>query len=126
MIEVKELSPLLGIVPLTRSPAMNEDAIEGELRRGLGRAESAIGEATGDIEWRLRGKADQIVGQVQSAYGQVSERAGETFDNVDAFVTERPYLAAGLAALAGVAVGFILGLGRPKVIVIRPVPGPRP
>lgn len=101
---------------------MNEDAIEGELRRGLGRAESAIGDATGDIEWRLRGKADQIVGRVQSAYGQVSEHAGETFDTVDAFVTERPYLAAGLAALAGVAIGFILGLGRPKVIVIRPTP----
>jgi uncharacterized protein YjbJ (UPF0337 family) len=99
---------------------MNEDTIQGELRAGLGRAESAVGDATGDMEWRLRGRADEIIGRVQSAYGQVGEQAGQTFDTVDAFVTERPYLTAGLAALAGIAVGFVLGLGRPKVIVIRP------
>jgi uncharacterized protein YjbJ (UPF0337 family) len=98
---------------------MNEAEIQGELRKGLGRAESAIGDATGDMEWRLRGKADEIIGRVQSAYGHVGQQAGQTYDTVDAFVTERPYLTAGLAALAGVAIGFVLGLGRPKVIVIR-------
>jgi uncharacterized protein YjbJ (UPF0337 family) len=101
---------------------MNENTIEGELRMGLGRAESAVGEATGDMEWRLRGKADELIGRVQSAYGQVGEQAGQTFDTVDAFVTERPYLTAGLAVLAGVAVGFLMGVSRPKVIVIRPAP----
>ena len=98
---------------------MNENTIQGELRTGLGRAESAVGDATGDMEWRLRGRADEIIGKVQTAYGQVGEQAGQTFDTVDAFVTERPYLTAGLAALAGIAIGFVLGLGRPKVIVIR-------
>jgi uncharacterized protein YjbJ (UPF0337 family) len=101
---------------------MNNDSIDGELRTGLGRVESAIGEAADNVELRLRGKADQIVGRVQSAYGAARDQAGETFDTVDAFVTERPYFAAALAALAGVAFGFVLGLGRPKVIVIRPAP----
>ena len=59
---------------------------------------------------RLRGRADEIIGRVQSAYGQVGEQAGQTFDTVDAFVTERPYLTAGLAALAGITLGFVLGL----------------
>ena len=104
---------------------MNKDSLEGELRTGLGQAESAIGEAAGDIELRLRGKADQLVGRVQSAYGNARDTAEETLDQVDAFVTERPYLAAGLAAIAGVAFGFVLGLGRPKVIIIRPAHGPR-
>jgi uncharacterized protein YjbJ (UPF0337 family) len=104
---------------------MNEDMLDGELRMGLGQAESAIGEAADDMELRLRGKADQIVGRVQSAYGSARDTAEETFDTVDAFVTERPYFAAALAALAGVAFGFVLGLGRPKVIVIRPAHGPR-
>jgi uncharacterized protein YjbJ (UPF0337 family) len=97
---------------------MNENTIAGELRSGLGRAESAVGDATGDMEWRLRGRADEIIGKVQTAYGQVGEQAGQTFDTVDAFVTEKPYLT-GLAALAGVAIGFLLGIARPKVIVIR-------
>ncbi len=104
---------------------MNEDMIQGELRGGLGRAESIIGEATDDLEMKLRGKADQLVGRVQSVYGNARDTAEETFDQVDAFVTERPYFAAALAAIAGVAFGFVMGLGRPKVIVIRPAHGPR-
>jgi uncharacterized protein YjbJ (UPF0337 family) len=104
---------------------MNDDTIEGELRAGLGMAESAVGRVTDSLELKVRGKADEIVGKVQSAYGQAKDQAGETFDTVDAFVTERPYLATAIAAVAGIAIGFVLGLGRPKVIVIRPAPSPR-
>ncbi len=104
---------------------MNEDTVEGDLRMGLGKVESAMGEATESLELKLRGKADEIVGKVQSVYGQAKDQAGETFDTVDAFITERPYLATALAAVAGLAVGFVLGLGRPKVIVIRPATGAR-
>jgi uncharacterized protein YjbJ (UPF0337 family) len=105
---------------------MDSNMVDGELRAGLGRVESAIGEAADDMEWKLRGKADQLLGGVQTAYGQARDTAAETFDTVDAFVTERPYLATAIAALAGVAIGFMMGLGRPKVIVIRPAPAPRP
>jgi uncharacterized protein YjbJ (UPF0337 family) len=101
---------------------MNEDMIEGELRMGLGRAESAIGDAVGDTEFKLRGKADQVIGRVQNAYGAARQTAEQTIDEVDAFVTERPYTAAVLAAGIGVMIGFLMGLSRPKVIVIRPAP----
>ena len=48
--------------------------------------------------------------------------AAETFGGVDAFVSERPYLTMAIATAVGVALGFVMGVGRPKVIVIRPVP----
>jgi len=103
---------------------MNDDMIEGELRMGLGRVESAIGDAVDDTEFKLRGKADQVLGQVQNLYGTARMSAEQTIDEVDAFVTERPYFAAAVAAVIGIAFGFVLGVGRPKVIVIRPAPRP--
>ncbi len=99
---------------------MNDDILDGELRSGLGRVESAIGNAAGDAELRLRGSADQLIGKVQTVYGNARDTAEETFDQLDAFVTEKPYFAAAVAAVVGIAFGFVLGLGRPKVIVIRP------
>ena len=104
---------------------MNNDSFEGELRQGLGAAESAVGDATGDIALNLRGKAHEFAGRVQSAYGQAKDQAVVTADTVDAFVTEKPYLSAAIAMGIGVALGFVLGLGRPKVIVIRPASAPR-
>jgi uncharacterized protein YjbJ (UPF0337 family) len=100
---------------------MNNDSVEGELRQGLGSAQSAFGKATGDLEMDLRGKAQELAGKVQSAYGQAKDTAVETFDGVDAFVSERPYMTAAIAAGVGLFLGFILGLGRPKVIIVRPV-----
>ncbi len=105
---------------------MNEDILEGGLRQGLGAAEDMIGDATGDMSLRLRGKADQVIGRVQSAYGQAKDTAVETVDSVDAFVNERPYMTVAIAAVVGVAFGFMLGLGRPKVIVIRQTGGGAP
>ena len=104
---------------------MNNDSFEGDLRQGLGAAESAVGEATGDVALHLRGKAHELAGRVQSAYGQAKEQAEVTADTVDAFVNEKPYVTAAIAMAVGVAFGFVLGLGRPKVIIIRPSAAPR-
>ena len=100
---------------------MNKDTTLGEMRQDLGAAESAVGDAVGDAGLSLRGKAEAFAGRVQSAYGQAKEQAAVTADTVDAFVSERPYTAAAIATVVGLAFGFLLGLGRPKVIVIRPV-----
>jgi uncharacterized protein YjbJ (UPF0337 family) len=99
---------------------MNEDILEGDLRQGAGHAEQLIGKAAGDLGLSLHGRAQEIAGKVQSAYGQAKDTAAETIGGVDAFVTERPYLSAAIAAGVGLAFGFMLGLGRPKVIVVRP------
>ena len=105
---------------------MDEDILEGGLRQGAGRAERAIGDASGDMGLSLHGKVQELAGRVQTAYGQAKDHAAETIGGVDAFVTERPYLSAAIAAGVGLAFGFLLGLGRPKVIVVRPAGVPRP
>lgn len=103
---------------------MNEDILEGGLRQGAGRAERAIGDASGDLGLSLHGKVQELAGKVQTAYGQAKDTAAETIGGVDAFVTERPYLTAAIAAGVGLFLGFAFGLGRPKVIIVRPVAPP--
>ncbi len=104
---------------------MDENILEGGLRQGAGRVERAIGAASGDIGMSLHGKVQELSGKVQTAYGQAKDTAAETIGGGDAFVTERPYLTAAIAAGVGLALGFALGLGRPKVIVVRPSGAPR-
>jgi uncharacterized protein YjbJ (UPF0337 family) len=99
---------------------MNDDTMEGDLRAGAGHAEHLLGETIGDLGLTIQGRAREIAGKVQSAYGQARETAAGTIGGVDAFVTERPYLTAAIAAGVGLFLGFALGLGRPKVIVVRP------
>src|SRR6201996_8109513 len=105
---------------------MNEDTLEGARRQGGGHAVHLIGDAVGDASYSLHGRVQELAGRVQSAYGEVKDHAAETVGGVDAFVTERPYLTAAIAAGVGLALGFMFGLGRPKVIVVRPAGVPRP
>ena len=104
---------------------MNDEILEGELRQGLGHAEHTIGDAMGDVELSLHGRVQELAGRAQSVYGQAKDTAAETIGGVDAFVTERPYLTAAIAAGVGLFLGFAFGLGRPKVIIVRPAPAPR-
>ncbi len=104
---------------------MNDDTIEGDLRAGVGHVEHVIGDAVGDLGYSLHGRARELAGKVQSAYGQAKDHAAETIGGVDAFVTERPYLTAAIAAGVGLFLGFAAGLGRPKVIIVRPAGAPR-
>src|SRR6201994_929638 len=105
---------------------MDENILEGGLRQGVGRAERVIGDASDDLGLSLHGRARELAGKVQTAYGQAKDTAAETVGGVDAFVTERPYLTAAIAVGVGLALGFMFGLGRPKVIVVRPAGVPRP
>jgi uncharacterized protein YjbJ (UPF0337 family) len=104
---------------------MDENILEGGLKQGVGRAEHAIGDASGDLGLSLRGRAQELAGKVQTAYGQAKDTAAETIGGVDAFITERPYLTAAIAAGVGLFLGFAVGLGRPKVIIVRPTATPR-
>lgn len=104
---------------------MSDDILEGRLRQGAGAAERAIGDGLDDLSMSLHGRVQDLAGRVQTVFGQAKDHAAETIGGIDAFVTERPYLTAAFAAATGVALGFLLGLGRPKVIVIRPVSASR-
>jgi uncharacterized protein YjbJ (UPF0337 family) len=104
---------------------MDENILEGGLRQGVGRVERVIGDADGDLGLSLHGRARELAGKVQTAYGQAKDTAAETIGGVDAFITERPYMTAAIAAGVGLLLGFAFGLGRPKVIVVRPPSAPR-
>lgn len=104
---------------------MDENILEGGLRQGAGRAERAIGEASDDLGLSLHGKVQELAGKVQTAYGQAKDHAAETIGGVDAFITERPYLTAAIAAGMGLMLGFLVGVGRPKVIVVRAAGAPK-
>ncbi|HEY4031894.1 MAG TPA: CsbD family protein [Caulobacteraceae bacterium] len=104
---------------------MDENTLEGGLRRGVGHVEHTIGDAYGDLGMSLHGRVQELTGRMQSAYGQAKDTAAETIGGVDAFVTERPYLTAAIATGLGLMLGFALGLGRPKVIIVRPSAMPR-
>ena len=98
---------------------MNSRSMDSKLGKDLGAAEQAIRDAADDLDARLHARAREIAGRAQSAYEQVKGQAAETFSGADAFVSERPYVSVAMAIAAGALLGFVLGLGRPKVIVIR-------
>jgi uncharacterized protein YjbJ (UPF0337 family) len=97
--------------------AMMKDQFEGAANQGVGRVESAFGELSGDSGTQLKGKITQAKGAAQKAYGDLRDRAQQTFartrdgggdvyDATMAVLRENPLL--GVAG--GVAFGLLLGL----------------
>jgi len=58
---------------------MVKDQLEGAANQGVGRVESAYGELAGDSGAQLKGKLSQAKGAAQRAYGQVRDRAETAF-----------------------------------------------
>ena len=61
--------------------------------------QDALGGMTGDAATQARGKVNQAAGLAQDTYG-------EALDEVEHFVSDRPFM----ALLAGIGVGFLLGI----------------
>ena len=78
---------------------MDSNQPEGFLRSLAGRLQEAVGGMAGDAPAQVRGRADRAAGQVQDAYG-------EMLDYVERVASSRPLL----AVVAGVGVGFVLGV----------------
>jgi len=104
---------------------MNKRSMDSMLGKDLGAAEQAIRDAADDLDARLHARAREIAGRAQSAYDQIKDQGAAAFGGADAFVSERPYASVAIAIAAGALLGFVLGLGRPKVIVIRQAPAPQ-
>ena len=128
---------------------MNENDIEGAVRKGAGKAQSIAGEVLDDPRMELEGDLRQLDGGVQEMIGQVQdaiadaadsvaataakvgERARTTYadvtirvqrvaDQVDPFVKAQPYAALAVAALGGLMLGLIYGGRGPKIVYVRP------
>jgi ElaB protein len=75
-----------------------------------------VGEAADPEVKRLRAKvADAVVStkrSIATGAGQVQRQAKEVFDASDRYVRNQPWEAIGIAALAGIAVGFLVSSSR--------------
>lgn len=59
---------------------MDKDRIFGTAKEFAGKAEGAIGDATGDKETQASGRAREAAGSVQDLYGQAKDAAREAAD----------------------------------------------
>jgi ElaB/YqjD/DUF883 family membrane-anchored ribosome-binding protein len=128
---------------------MASDELEGKVNGELGRLQVAAGRALHDPVLEAEGEARQLAGAVeetvakatetvkrgakraQAALTEASDQASEAYqavraktqavaETVDPFVKEQPYLALGLAALAGLIVGALFFSGGARVVYIKP------
>lgn len=87
---------------------MDEDRIEGAATNLDGKVKDAVGSLVGDSKTQAEGKADQVSGTIQNAYGSAKDGAQEAVttlgNQLDTLMKERPIV----ALLAAVGVGFVL------------------
>jgi uncharacterized protein YjbJ (UPF0337 family) len=53
--------------------AIDKDRIEGSAKNLGGKAKEAVGKLTGDAKTEADGKADQVEGKIQNAWGGVKD-----------------------------------------------------
>lgn len=94
---------------------MDTDRITGKAKETFGKAEAAVGDALGDHETSISGRARQAAGTAQNLYGQAKDTVGEQLGDVsdsaeralnslEREVRERPLIALLIAGL----IGFVL------------------
>ena len=95
---------------------MNEDRLTGTAKNVGGQVEEGFGRATGDVKTQLQGKAKQMEGALQDAYGEVKEtaasaaeaiskRASAAEDVLRTTIEQRPYTTAAIA----LGIGYLIG-----------------
>ncbi len=127
---------------------MSSEGLEGKARNGVNRAEETATAGIDSTEGVVRGEtrqfaertdaaaraareavskaADQaraavttVGGRAADAYAELRARAQDVSSTVDPFVRESPYIAAGVAAVAGLLLGALLFGGGSKVIYLK-------
>ncbi|KQU49797.1 general stress protein CsbD [Sphingomonas sp. Leaf339] len=87
---------------------MNSDTITGSATDFSGKIKETVGGAIGDKSLQSEGAADQLGGTVQKTIGEARDTVEETIrpliDYVRQFTRERPFTAAAVAGVLGIAV----------------------
>lgn len=81
---------------------MDENRVVGAAKNITGKAEEAVGAATGDRETEGRGQIRQAVGQAQNLYGNA-------VDTARTYAGQQPFTALLIAGGIGMAIGMLLG-----------------
>ena len=85
---------------------MDENRVEGTVKKAAGKVEQGNGRLTGDAEIQAKGIANEISGSAQDLYGQVHDSASELVRSTgDSVGKEQPYA----AALIALGFGWLLG-----------------
>jgi uncharacterized protein YjbJ (UPF0337 family) len=84
---------------------MDQDRLSGMAKKTVGEAEEGFGRAVGDARMQGAGRARQVEGVVQDAYGQAKDSARSMEDTVRDYIENRPYTAAAVA----LAIGWMIG-----------------
>jgi uncharacterized protein YjbJ (UPF0337 family) len=86
---------------------MNTDTLTGNATDLGGKIKDGIGDALGDKKLQSEGKADQLDGKTQKVYGEardfVEGSVRPIVDYARQFARERPFAAAALGGVLGIA-----------------------
>jgi ElaB/YqjD/DUF883 family membrane-anchored ribosome-binding protein len=73
-------------------------------------ARDAFSNRVAEVRDQIKVKTDRAVETGRELYGRAAGRAQGLAGNVDTMIDDQPYVALAVAAVAGLAVGLILGL----------------
>jgi uncharacterized protein YjbJ (UPF0337 family) len=87
---------------------MNTDTLTGSATDLGGKLKDGLGKATGDDSLRAEGKTDQATGTAQKTYGEakdvVENGIRPIIDYARQFARERPFAAAAVGGVIGIAI----------------------
>jgi len=87
---------------------MNEDKLAGEGRDVIGKVKETAGDLTGNTSLQGEGLVDQLSGKAQKIVGAARDVFGADeeplLDRARRFARERPFAAAALAGVIGIAI----------------------
>jgi uncharacterized protein YjbJ (UPF0337 family) len=88
---------------------MDENRVEGTVRKAAGKVQEGLGRLTGDAEIQAKGMANETRGSAQDQYGKFQDSASELVRSagnaVGKFIKEQPYT----ATLIALGIGWLLG-----------------
>lgn len=84
---------------------VDENRIEGAVRKTIGKLEDTVGQFTGDTSTQAEGKARRAAGAVQGAYGETLDTARGLAYEISKITKDQPIL----SVLVAGSIGFILG-----------------
>jgi ElaB/YqjD/DUF883 family membrane-anchored ribosome-binding protein len=106
--------------PITRPPDLPASDVAGHSE---GRAKRTVGklkDKAADVGQQVSAAAATATDRAMEAYAGAADRFDKVAGRVDPFVREKPYVALGAAAIAGLLAGLLLAGRGPKVIYVKP------